>query len=460
LDCVDEFYGVLPWTQHVLCGFVEDKDSDIALQRLRTFKTSVVTTYTELYKTDGISYFRKISNSFLVAVSFTRQVIALTKTDLTVYINDEKLAASLKVAVLGDALYDVATKNTIISFQTTIVWPYEIAAHTLIGEWKRRAGQAGVISATAGLDSIQAGSAVCDGTQDTDCIQNWILTINTKPEQAVDQVCNLKGFLEFATGNLLCRDFANTIVCPQDPNTNFTISIGQTDLCDNGPEADASAGLTNTLESYFDEEYSAPQNIFQTGDMIFFKVIVKDPVATIDEITFNEVLVRSNVDINKQDTLYKVSHPKDLFTDPNTVKLTAVLFNITKEIRQPTDIISPGSEAVLLFSFKLYRSLQALTTLSSADPEAQAQQLTVEVSLDLWYHGNQKKSIVATSAGALPSTSHAQISFYDMGENTDELNAAENVITPIEEDQLFGSSAASVVASIATIATCAALILA
>jgi hypothetical protein len=459
LDCVDEFYGVLPWTQHVLCGFVEDKNIDIE-SRLRIYKTSVVTTFTELYKTGDISHFRKISNSFLVAVSFTRTVIALTKTDLTVYINDEKLSASLEVAVLGDALYDVATKNTIISFQTTIVWPYEIAAHSLIGEWKRRAGQAGVISATAGLDSNQPGSAVCDGTQDSDCVQTWILTINTKPQQDVGQVCNLKGFLEFTTGNLLCRDFANTIVCPQDPNTNFTISIGQTDLCDNGTEADASAGLTNTLESYFDEGYSVPQNIFQTGDMIFFKVIVKDPEATIDEITFNQVLLRNNVPPYHDDLLYKVETPKDLYTDTSTHKLTAVLFNITQEIRQPTDIISPGSEAVLQFSFKLSRSLVALNTLSSADPEAQAQQLTVEVLIDLWYHGNQKKSIIATSAGALPSTSHAQISFYDMGTDTDELNADENVITPDWEEQLFGSSAASVVASIATIATCAALILA
>lgn len=463
LDCLDEFSGVIPWTQHSLCGFVEDTDAANLLNKLRVFKAALATSYTETFKyADGSLYFRKVVNTYLVSVSFVRQVVALTATNLAVIISDEKEFGNLKVAVIGDALYDVATKNTIIEFRTTIVWPYKLPAATITGAWKKAVGstETGEVDASAELSTYQSYLDVCAQVQDSECTQNWILTINTEPT-ALPQVCNLKGAVSFNTGNLLCRDYDSVILCPQDPNTNFTINIGKTDLCDSdAKETDASAGLTNILDSYFDAEHQIPQNVFQTGDIIYFRVIVKDPVSTIDEITFNEVNV-FKADLSDSDLLYKVQNPKDTYDDVDTIKATSVLFNITHEVRQPEHaLVSPNTEGVLAFSFKLSRNLQTLSTLSAATNDG-AQQLTVSVTIDLFYHGNQKRTITARSA--LPSVSQTQISFFDIEEGTESLIPNQNNVSPVVEgdefDGLF-SSASSVVASVAVVAVSALLLLA
>lgn len=46
----------------------------------------------------------------------------------------------MKVAVAGDVLYDVATKNTIIAFNTEAVWPYQLDdGATMVGSWQKSA---------------------------------------------------------------------------------------------------------------------------------------------------------------------------------------------------------------------------------------------------------------------------------------------------------------------------------
>lgn len=75
---------------------------------------------------NGEKIFRKVSNSFMLSVSFVDQVVTLLNAGVTVYIADEDAPTSLDVAIVGDALYDVATGYTLITFQTGIVWPYMI----------------------------------------------------------------------------------------------------------------------------------------------------------------------------------------------------------------------------------------------------------------------------------------------------------------------------------------------
>jgi hypothetical protein len=368
----------------------------------------------------------------------------------------------LKVAVVGDALYDVTTKDTIIEFRTTIVWPYKLDSADLIGAWKKAAGstETGEVAATAELSTYQSYQDICSQVADTECTQHWILTVDTQPN-SLPQVCDLKGGVTFNTGNLLCRDYDSVIGCPQNPNVNFTINIGKTDLCDkDAKNADASAGLSNVLETYFDAEHEVAQNVFQTGDMIYFRVVVSDPVATIDEITFNTVTV-TKPDMTGLDTLYQVQNPKDSYSDSTTIKMSSVGFNVTQEVRQPEHgLVSPNSEAVLAFQFKLSRSLQALQSLSSSVNDG-AQQLTVSVVIDLFYHGNQKRTIIARSA--LPSVSQTQISFFDIEGDVESLIPNKNTENPVvESDEFAGlfSSASSVVASVAVVAVSALLLLA
>lgn len=444
-----------------MCGFVEDLAA--ATPTTIFYKTSLVTTYTETFKAnDGTLTFRKVSNAFLLSVSFRRQVVALTQTDVTVYIADPTLQGNLDVAVVGDALYDVASKNTLITFETTIVWPYQIASADLVGTWKKASTNhdGGEIDATATLSAVQPGELECDSVQDTTCGQSWMLKIQTQPDPLVAATCNLQGLIEFTTGDLMCRDEETVFLCPGFPTTNFTISIGATDLCDGDHDVDASAGLTHVLEPFYDSAYTVPQNTFQTGDMVYFKLIVNDPTSTIDAITFNQIDLSDDLLVHT-DNLYKVVTPGDLPTALTTTVLSAAQVNVTSEIRQPTAFVAPGNDAVITFQFRLLRNhLQTIGALSTANPNDMTKQLTVSATIDLWYHGNQKRTIVAS--GSLPSVSHSQISFYNMPDVEEEL---ENNVALEEADQamelsLFASPASTVVASFAAVAVAVAVLLA
>jgi exosome complex RNA-binding protein Csl4 len=461
LDCLDEFYGVLPWSQNGLCGFVEDPAS-IANPTTRWFKSNLVTTYTETFKrADGSIHFRKISNSYLITVSFTKQITALTSTPVTVSLPDVG-PVNLDISISGDALYDVATKNTIISFVTTTSWPYKIANSTLPADWRKALGshEANVATANVTLAVPQPGDLVCNDVGGTDCEQAWVLVINTQPADPADAVCNLAGKVEVNTYTLFCRDYQPIQACAGAPETNFTIVIGTTDLCEHSSEeADASKGLTYSMETFLDAEMTTPQNVFQTGDFVYAKVIVSDPQATIDTVTFNFVTVKSADPASSVHT--------DVYALPAhgsyaSIKADgdAVGFNVTQEFTTP--YLAPGNTAELQFRFRLDRDdLDVIQHLSSADPSDMTQQVTIEAILDINYHGNQKRSISLTNSNSVPAVAHSMITFYDM-EVVEELEGHNNDQTAEDayEFSLFASSSSAVVASVAAVVAAAAFVVA
>jgi len=398
-----------------------------------------------------------------LTVSFIRQIKVLTNTPVTVYIADEKAPTSISIEIMGDALYDVASKETIINFKSTMVWPYKIDDLTLPGTWFRAVGnnEPGNVIVDAVLNPMQPGEMDCDQTEDTTCEQSWILTIQTAAFPApAPNVCNLKGKLEFTTFPLICRDYSAVGACQGAPQTNFTIAVGSTDLCDqNSKDTDASLGLSTGIETYYDADLQIPQSIFQTGDMVYFKLMVKDPSSTIDQITFNQIRVYTTADSGVEDMLYKVVNPGDWPSQAATFKVDTQ-FNITQEFREP--FLVPNAEGDLHFNFRLLRNhLIVVEDLSTISSDAMTQQLTVEAIIDILYHGNQKRTFVATSN--IPAMTHTQISFYDMGETEEELEPHTNDASALDAAQgsLFAASPASTVAaSCVAVVAAAALILA
>jgi hypothetical protein len=463
LDCLDEYYGSLPWSQHELCGFVEKTDATTVSSLMRVWVSNLVTSYTETYKnTDGTVNFRKISHAYLVTVSFVRQVKVLTQTPVSVWIADQNSPASITIEIVGDAMYDVASKETIINFVTTMVWPYQVDNVELPGTWFKDISNndPGKVAVRADLSTIQPGQLNCDQTEDTTCEQSWVMTIQTAAFAGFADTCNIKGKFEFNTAPLICRDYTNTDACSGSPSTNFTIIVGPTDLCDaHSKDIDASAGLSTGIETYYDADLTVPQSIFQTGDMVYFKLSVVDPSSTIDQITFNTIRVYTTADSSIEDALYATLAPGDDVAQATTFNLDAQ-FNITQEFRSP--FLRPGDEGDLNFNFRLLRKhLQVISALSTVSSDAMTQQITVEAVIDILYHGNQKRTFVATSN--IPALTHTQISFYDMGEDEVDLEPHANDAATVDAAQgsLFSASPASaVVASCVAVVAAAAVILA
>jgi len=317
-------------------------------------------------------------------------------------------------------LYDVASQMTVMTFTSTLVWPYQIAAIP-DGWWLSSVGVTGNVTATVAASS--SGDDMCDQTQDSYCTQTWVVTINTKPNPTDSQVCNLQGGIKFTTGILECRDLSPSGSCPGNPTSNFTLAVGQTDLCDSKQhQLDATAGLTHTLESFFDSEYTVSQNVFQTGDMVYFQLIVNDPLSTIDAITFNEVSV-SDPTMGHSNSLFLVQNVGDAISESISAVGSQVSFNVTQDLRaHPDVIVTPGVDAVLMFQFRLQRDiLTAISALSSMTPSDETSQITVSATVDIKYHGNWKKRSFASSA-SIPSTSHTMLSLYNW-ENYEEQEA-------------------------------------
>ena len=166
-----------------------------------------------------------------------------------------------------------------------------------------------------------------------------------------------------------------------------------------------------------------PQSIFQTGDMVYFGLVVNNPASTIDMITFNQIVVYDVATQKQTTTLYKVSAPGVEPTDSTNTFDPNVLFNITSEVRGPNPV-PPGTDAELDFEFKLLRSaIDALFSVSSVSSATMQKDLMVEVTIDIWYHGNdnsRRRTFIASTShsGPLPSVEHTQIAFYDV-DNTD-----------------------------------------
>jgi len=167
-----------------------------------------------------------------------------------------------------------------------------------------------------------------------------------------------------------------------------------------------------------------------------------------------------STDVTSVDKLYNVTAAGVLPGVPKPL----IEFNITAEHRQPAEPLSPGTNGELRFEFRLLRDkIAALYGLSSNTADDLTKQFTVEATIDIWYHGNSnpfKRSLVAD--GPLPSVSHTQISFYDMGDA--ETDLAENNNNAVDEEplslSLFASSAPTVAVSAAAVAVFGAALLA
>jgi len=193
--------------------------------------------------------------------------------------------------------------------------------------------------------------------------------------------------------------------------------------------------------------------------MVFFRLMVKDPSSTIDQVSFNQIRVYTTADSSVEDMLYKVANPGDLPAQATVFK-TDAQFNITQEFRVP--FLEPSAEGDLFFNFRLLRNhLTVVQTLSTVSSDAMTQQLTVEAIIDILYHGNQKRTFVATTN--IPAMTHTQISFYDMGEAEEELEPHTNEASAVDAQNvsLFAASPASTIAaSCVAVVAAAAVILA
>jgi len=380
LDCLDVFTAVIPWTQSVFCGFV--KDTNVSTVAKTVLKTTLVHSYSETYHTsNGQMLLRQLSTSYLISVSFVVQK-AFSSDTFAVTIPDPTTAGFVQVMVLGDAIYDVASGNTIVQFRTTAAWPYSLDTTS--------PSFGGVLPAIAGIDGtdvsiaeVDDGMIVCDTTQDSDCTQHWVVTIS-----APAGLCNIMGQYSFSD-TLLCRDGnstdAQTCVGGTPSPVTFSLNVRATDLC--APEVlDTSAANTYTLTPFFAPQDTDPTFSYQTGDMIYWQLTVVDPLVTIDSVTFSSVLmyVSSTEGSAQNDLLYSGS--------TTTVKGS----NVGLTLVESNTVVPPGQPAVLTFSYQLLRSAldQTIAQLSaSAGDAGLSVEVTTAVTVNIFYHGNQKRSV-------------------------------------------------------------------
>jgi hypothetical protein len=444
LDCLDEFSAILPWTQAALCGFVEDTNAEEGTN-LKIYKSNLVTSYIETVNgANGKPHFRKISNSFLITVTFIDEIKVILDTQVNVYIADPDESAAITVELVNDLLYDPATKFVDIVFYTSFVWPYQIAFTQIAGAWTSTAGVTGVVGVTIQLTSVQPGDLVCDENEDSTCGQQWLLTLNTHPDPSQPQVCNLNGYVLFNTHNLLCRDLdtEHPDWCPGFPSSTFQLNIATTDLCDDAPAVDTSVGIVSLLTTYADPLFQLEQTVFQTGDWIFLQASLTDPKTSIDSITINNVKVISS-DLSVSDTLYYVDTPAAPVSDSSY--LNGVLFNVTTEIRQPGPILIAGMTGTIDFQFRLYRNV--LKALFGLDAEDTSAELIIEVTLDIFYHGNQKRTVI----GSIAHTAKSKINLVPTDDAEVIANERMNVDQEVNAVPIFDS--ASSVVSVSAVAT-------
>jgi len=403
LDCLDVFEADLAWSQHDMCSWVEDTSSTYSTEQRRVYKSDLVTTtVTVIRPSRGAPYLRTATQSFLVSVSFKKQVTVLSSVaPVSVYMNEVEVVS---VEVLGDVVYDVATQKVLAQVVTTANWPYSIDA-TQIQGWFNPSGAlpaGGAVTVTVTADD--AGQYVCDGTQDSECSQVWKVIIDSNAGSV--PVCDLKGTLLFASGNVTCRDLnaAAPTAClfaNGNPSVNFTIAIGHTSLCEEAA-LDATKDLKYDLRTYADAEFSAPLSVFAVGDLLYFSLVVSD-TSTIDGVTITEVRVydsNTHSDILYQQAAGVESYPSSS-KGPN--------FNITQTASKLE--ITPGQTSLTAGVFKLNRGLDTLSSISAATPQDMMSSVTLEVTFDIAYHGNWKRTVRA-DFGPVQGQEQQHISIY------------------------------------------------
>jgi hypothetical protein len=380
LDCQDVFTAVIPWTQSGFCGFVKDTNSSTPQKNV--LKTTVVHTYEEAHNNGkGKVTIRTLSTSYLISVSFAIQK-TVTSDTFAVTIADPTATGFIRVVALGDAIYDVTSGNTIIQFRTTAAWPYQLDSNNPVFN--------GVVPAITGIDATSVTItedsdifAECDGKQDTDCTQRWTVTIVVPPA-----LCNIQGVYTFQD-TLICRDNATASPCPKNPPpVQFSLSIRQTDLCA-ADAIDTSAENKYTLTPFFGPSDSSPTFSYQTGDMIYWQVTVVDPLATLDRVTFANIMI------------YVTSGDGTLQTDVlfDNEALTSTGTSALLTIKESLTPVAPGQAAALTFQYKLLRSVLE-QTVAQLTSDNNVVEVTTSVTVNLLYHGNQKRTFTEKSTTA------------------------------------------------------------
>jgi len=199
--------------------------------------------------------------------------------------------------------------------------------------------------------------------------------------------CDISGTYTFDDA-LLCRDVNSTEeagACPAGDvaataRVQYAIHIKETNLC--APEAlDATKELTTTLTAYAEKELVTAADTFQTGDGIFWKFSLTNPQGTIDKIEFNQIRIE-NMDGGDADVLLEQTN------------YTAVGVAVSLDTTGVETITPAGQTVSLSFSYKLWRSalVNTVGTLTGDGVDADVAIRTVVV-VDIWYHGNQKRSV-------------------------------------------------------------------
>lgn len=374
LDCYDVLTASLPWSQNKFCGFVQDLDESSVEWAI--YKSTMVTKFVEVYHVEGSLYQRVSSFSYLITVKFLTQK-RIQSNDLAVWIADSTQQGFVKVKVNSDAVYDVASNLIYVSFTTTADWPYSLN--------KENSSFVNVVPAHEGVTveivTVENQPEItCDFSQDSTCDQKWFIRVNS------NGICDVGGVYTFSS-SLLCRDVNSTeeaTNCPMWATpVQFSMKIAKTDLC--APkELDATEKLTAELIPYFDAEHTEPSDTYQTGDMIYWKVVVNNPQGTIDLIEFEDIEMKligategdsSSIDI--------------MFHTGMTTQQGLAAELKTKDVKSA---VAPGEPAILYMNHRVLRNALSNTVGKLSGNDQSAVELRTYVTLNLHYHGNDKRS--------------------------------------------------------------------
>eukprot|EP01112_Ceratiomyxa_fruticulosa_P010054 TRINITY_DN2640_c0_g2_i1.p1 TRINITY_DN2640_c0_g2~~TRINITY_DN2640_c0_g2_i1.p1 ORF type:complete len:1878 (-),score=367.54 TRINITY_DN2640_c0_g2_i1:103-5736(-) len=435
-DCMDVYQASVPWTMHELCGFVLDdfedtKIVDNSIAQMIYYKSELVTTYTEVQYVESRRVQRTMSTSYLITVSFAKALDKLFDEIFSVVIDDPTVADFVTVSVLGDSLYDPATGKVYVSFQTSVGWPYKLDPHGIAtGQFVAAHNNDDDTSSLSYAINVASGRHLsCTHTPDSICLQQWIAMISVG--SGSDCVGNIAGTFPI-TDALLCRDVLGSAdgPCSSPLTAPFSLISGHTDLC-NTEAVDASAGHDIELLAYGDSSFNGDsvQQAFKTGDTIYFGVSIVNPLATIDSVAFENIFIAHGDDF------------QDIYDTTNLVDGGPIQNqNINFRFSELTSQLAPGNTGLLTFSFNLFRDQITPLANIGTDSDSLAYEIEVVVVLDIYYHGNSKRSLAVRAA--LPSkqsSGEANIKISVLPSEKDIVAARERQ----EAEDLFAPSSAS-----------------
>eukprot|EP01112_Ceratiomyxa_fruticulosa_P012959 TRINITY_DN3615_c0_g4_i2.p1 TRINITY_DN3615_c0_g4~~TRINITY_DN3615_c0_g4_i2.p1 ORF type:complete len:1722 (-),score=439.31 TRINITY_DN3615_c0_g4_i2:330-5495(-) len=391
LDCVDRFEGAMPWTQNAFCGFVEDTAGSTITTVY--YRANLVTTYTDVYVSRGQVKQRVTSNTYLVTVSFARQTTFTT--DFSAFVINANSIKGVQVYVVGNSLFDASSRQVFVTIGTTVSWPYVFPATALTGAFASAIGlPSSAASITMVPDSSFDQTATCTNNAPSDCVQQWIAEIDLDSDPSI---CNIIGQFTFSDSTLMCRDssFGNVTTCPGNSAAtliSFGLQVGATNLCvDQGLTLD----VDTSLATFSDPNYSQSSLSFQTYDMVYLTATIVDAVGTIDSVTLNDLRIVDSLH-SSQDVLYS------LYGSAN-VNAAAAKFSVA----EVTTSVSPNNPAVVYMNFQLGRSVFPNTVGLLGSSNIFSQSLSIQVTVDILYHGNQKRTVQMNmeSSKATPTSS-------------------------------------------------------